>query len=123
MKKILIISAAGLVIVGVIVAIFVMFKMEHDKIMAEGVDTQSVSAVVESRRESHSTGTGNSRRTTYDTVYYVEYSYEANGRGYEISSQKFQTKSSAEARKAEGTVTIRYLEENPDRAILFDAKK
>lgn len=123
MKKILTISAAGLVVVGIIVAIFVMFKMEHDKIMAEGVDTQSVSAVVDSRRESHSTGTGNSRRTTYNTVYYVDYTYEVNGKGYEISSTKFQTKGSAEARKAEGAVTVRYLEENPDRAILLDTKK
>jgi cell division protein YceG involved in septum cleavage len=116
MKKFIIVAG---VVIALIATVLVLGKMNHDKIMKEGVDTKSTSVIVDKKSERKSTGSGSSRRSTTKTVYYVDYTYQVDGKDYEVSSKKFSSKMSADDLAAKGNVTVRYLAENPGQSIIL----
>jgi hypothetical protein len=119
--KIAIASLAAIVLIAVLVFTFTATKAQNDAIMKNGVDTAAVSETVKVDRGYRNVGSGDTKKRVRVITYKAAFSYNVEGTKFTIESKKFSNKNTAK-RFLNQKHTIRYLAEDPNKAIILDGK-
>lgn len=124
MKKI--ITGIAIALVFVVVGGFIGYsiiteKAETSKIMEIGVNTTANPEGVDKERSSRSSSSSSSssRKKSRDTHYNAVFSYTVEGKNYTIESKNFKNSFDAQDYLEEHN-TVRYLEEDPNKARILN---